>query len=94
MSHNYIIVACSSLFDLSYWESVAFVFRLSLSHITLDIATSEDPNAAEVVKISTGVSYCAEYSHYLMNEPSSGQLYLVRPGNIRSSRECMYGLSC
>ncbi|KAF9453087.1 VID27-domain-containing protein [Macrolepiota fuliginosa MF-IS2] len=32
----------------------------------------QDPNAAEVVKISTG------------------QLYLVRPGNIRSSRECIY----
>ncbi|KAF9009012.1 VID27 cytoplasmic protein-domain-containing protein [Cyathus striatus] len=32
----------------------------------------QDPNAAEVVKIS------------------SGQLYLVRPGNIRSSRECIY----
>ncbi|THH19864.1 hypothetical protein EW146_g1400 [Bondarzewia mesenterica] len=31
-----------------------------------------DPDAAEVVKISTG------------------QLYLVRPGNIRSSRECIY----
>ncbi|TFK55935.1 VID27 cytoplasmic protein [Heliocybe sulcata] len=31
-----------------------------------------DPNAAEVVKISTG------------------QLYLVRPDNIRSSRECIY----
>ncbi|KAF4575034.1 hypothetical protein EYR36_006390 [Pleurotus pulmonarius] len=31
-----------------------------------------DPNAAEVVKISTG------------------QLYLVRPGNIRSSRECIF----
>ncbi|EIN10470.1 VID27 cytoplasmic protein [Punctularia strigosozonata HHB-11173 SS5] len=31
-----------------------------------------DPNAAEVVKISTG------------------QLYLVRPENIRSSRECIY----
>ncbi|KAG7449137.1 VID27-domain-containing protein [Guyanagaster necrorhizus] len=32
----------------------------------------QDPNAAEVVKIS------------------SGQLYLIRPGNIRSSRECIY----
>lgn len=32
----------------------------------------QDPNAAEVVKIS------------------SGQLYLVRPGNIRTSRECIY----
>ncbi|KAM6495830.1 VID27 cytoplasmic domain containing protein [Amanita muscaria] len=32
----------------------------------------QDPNAAEVVKISTG------------------QLYLSRPGNIRSSRECIY----
>ncbi|GLB33876.1 putative VID27-domain-containing protein [Lyophyllum shimeji] len=32
----------------------------------------QDPNAAEVVKISTG------------------QLYLVRPGNIRTSRECIY----
>ncbi|KAI0307163.1 VID27 cytoplasmic protein [Multifurca ochricompacta] len=32
----------------------------------------EDPNATEVVKISTG------------------QLHLVRPGNIRSSRECIY----
>ncbi|EGO01947.1 hypothetical protein SERLA73DRAFT_166460 [Serpula lacrymans var. lacrymans S7.3] len=32
----------------------------------------QDPNAAEVVKIS------------------EGQLYLVRPGNIRSSRECIY----
>ncbi|KIY74067.1 VID27 cytoplasmic protein [Cylindrobasidium torrendii FP15055 ss-10] len=32
----------------------------------------QDPNAAEVVKISTG------------------QLYLARPGNIRSSRECIY----
>ncbi|KAJ8489307.1 hypothetical protein ONZ45_g13633 [Pleurotus djamor] len=32
----------------------------------------QDPNAAEVVKISTG------------------QLYLVRPGNIRSSRECIF----
>ncbi|KAA1466428.1 VID27 cytoplasmic protein [Dentipellis sp. KUC8613] len=32
----------------------------------------QDPNAAEVVKISTG------------------QLYLIRPGNIRSSRECIY----
>ncbi|TFK75851.1 VID27-domain-containing protein [Pluteus cervinus] len=32
----------------------------------------QDPNATEVVKISTG------------------QLYLVRPGNIRSSRECIY----
>ncbi|THV08487.1 VID27 cytoplasmic protein [Dendrothele bispora CBS 962.96] len=32
----------------------------------------QDPNAAEVLKISTG------------------QLYLVRPGNIRSSRECIY----
>ncbi|KAL0949495.1 hypothetical protein HGRIS_009549 [Hohenbuehelia grisea] len=31
-----------------------------------------DPNAAEVVKISTG------------------QLHLVRPGNVRSSRECIY----
>ncbi|ETW83963.1 hypothetical protein HETIRDRAFT_381245 [Heterobasidion irregulare TC 32-1] len=31
-----------------------------------------DPNAAEVVKISTG------------------QLFLLRPGNIRSSRECIY----
>ncbi|VDB85414.1 unnamed protein product [Peniophora sp. CBMAI 1063] len=31
-----------------------------------------DPNAAEVVKISTG------------------QLYLVRPGNVRSERECIY----
>ncbi|KAI0032040.1 VID27 cytoplasmic protein [Vararia minispora EC-137] len=33
---------------------------------------TEDPNAAEVVKIS------------------SGQLFLVRPGTIRSSRECIY----
>ncbi|KAH9999878.1 VID27 cytoplasmic protein [Russula vinacea] len=32
----------------------------------------QDPNATEVVKISTG------------------QLHLVRPGNIRSSRECIY----
>ncbi|KAJ3736290.1 VID27 cytoplasmic protein-domain-containing protein [Lentinula guzmanii] len=32
----------------------------------------QDPNAAEVVKISTG------------------QLYLLRPGNIRTSRECIY----
>ncbi|KAG6811313.1 hypothetical protein H0H92_008025 [Tricholoma furcatifolium] len=32
----------------------------------------QDPNAAEVVKIS------------------AGQLYLVRPGNIRTSRECIY----
>ncbi|KAF8655245.1 hypothetical protein AX16_003149 [Volvariella volvacea WC 439] len=32
----------------------------------------QDPNAAEVVKIS------------------SGQLYLLRPGNIRSPRECIY----
>ncbi|KAI3612188.1 vacuolar import and degradation protein [Moniliophthora roreri] len=32
----------------------------------------QDPNAAEVVKISTG------------------QLFLVRPGNIRSSSECIY----
>ncbi|KAF9567336.1 VID27-domain-containing protein [Agrocybe pediades] len=32
----------------------------------------QDPNAAEVVKIS------------------SGQLFLVRPGNIRTSRECIY----
>ncbi|KAF9534268.1 VID27 cytoplasmic protein [Crepidotus variabilis] len=32
----------------------------------------QDPNAAEVVKIS------------------SGQLYLIRPGNIRTSRECIY----
>lgn len=37
----------------------------------LTILPSEDPNAAEVVKIEMG------------------QLYLVRPGNIRSSRECM-----
>ncbi|KAG5220695.1 VID27 cytoplasmic protein [Salix suchowensis] len=36
------------------------------------LASPDDPNAAEVVKISTG------------------QLYLVRPGNIRSSRECMW----
>ena len=57
----------SSLFDLSYRESVASVSRLSLAHITLDITISEDPNAAEVVKISTGVSYCAEYPHYLMH---------------------------
>ncbi|KAI9508944.1 VID27 cytoplasmic protein-domain-containing protein [Russula earlei] len=32
----------------------------------------QDPNATEVVKISTG------------------QLHLVRPGNVRSSRECIY----
>ncbi|KAJ7047309.1 VID27 cytoplasmic protein-domain-containing protein [Mycena alexandri] len=32
----------------------------------------QDPNAAEVVKIT------------------AGQLYLVRPGNIRTSRECIY----
>ncbi|KAF9075729.1 VID27 cytoplasmic protein-domain-containing protein [Rhodocollybia butyracea] len=32
----------------------------------------QDPNAAEVVKISTG------------------QLFLLRPGNIRTSRECIY----
>ncbi|KAF8238735.1 VID27-domain-containing protein [Tricholoma matsutake] len=32
----------------------------------------QDPNAAEVVKISTG------------------QLYIVRPGNIRTPRECIY----
>lgn len=37
----------------------------------LTLLLSEDPNAAEVVKIEMG------------------QLYLVRPGNIRSSRECM-----
>ena len=37
---------------------------------------TEDPNAAEVVKIEMG------------------QLYLVRPGNIRSSRECMCDLFC
>ncbi|PPQ94030.1 hypothetical protein CVT25_009878 [Psilocybe cyanescens] len=38
----------------------------------MNIFRSQDPNAAEVVKIS------------------SGQLYLVRPGNIRTSRECIY----
>ncbi|KAF8621633.1 hypothetical protein AX15_007651 [Amanita polypyramis BW_CC] len=59
------------LSKLSDWESLASVSRLSLSYVA-DITTSEDPNAAEVVKISTG------------------QLYLVRPGNIRSSRECIY----
>lgn len=58
----------------SHRESVASV---SLSHnrlfrkSTTDYIT-EDANAAELVKISTG------------------QLYLVRPGNIRTSRECMF----
>ncbi|KAG0709694.1 VID27 cytoplasmic protein-domain-containing protein [Suillus ampliporus] len=41
-------------------------------NITYHPGPSEDPNAAEVVKIEMG------------------QLYLVRPGNIRSSRECIY----
>lgn len=53
---NYTLETCSSLFTLSYRKSVALVFRLSLSYITLDTTTSEDPNAAEVVKISTGMS--------------------------------------
>ncbi|KAH9077179.1 VID27 cytoplasmic protein [Lactarius deliciosus] len=38
----------------------------------MNIFRNQDPNATEVVKISTG------------------QLHLVRPGNVRSSRECIY----
>ncbi|KAK2466258.1 hypothetical protein APHAL10511_001900 [Amanita phalloides] len=52
------------------------VWRLCLDYlfslVIFDISKSEDPNAAEVVKISTG------------------QLFLVRSGIIRSSRECIY----
>ncbi|KAJ3559138.1 hypothetical protein NP233_g11340 [Leucocoprinus birnbaumii] len=53
----------------------------------------QDPNAAEVVKISTGADLClcsrvrTSDNHTLHH---LGQLYLVRPGNIRSSRECIY----
>lgn len=58
----------------SHGESVALVSQ-SLSCFFLNLTTNystDDANAAEVVKISTG------------------QLYLVRPGNIRTSRECMF----
>ncbi len=66
---NYTFETCCSLFSLSYRKSVALVFRLSLSYITLDITASEDPNAAEVVKISTGVSQRTVRSECLMKEP-------------------------
>lgn len=53
-------------------------------------ATTEDPNATEVVKISTGkFNQGLIRDHLIISCKSVGQLYLVRPGNIRTSRECM-----
>jgi hypothetical protein len=52
---------------------------------------AEDPNAAEVVKISTGKLVLLV--PLTSTQCVTGQLYIVRPGNIRTAHECMWAFS-
>ncbi|KAF8897591.1 hypothetical protein BD779DRAFT_1491667, partial [Infundibulicybe gibba] len=61
----------STHYLLSSYSTPYLPYTMNIFRSLIGKVTWQDPNAAEVVKIS------------------SGQLYLVRPGNIRTSRECM-----
>ncbi len=54
---------------------------------------AEDPNAAEGALMLPTKSK-QELTCHAVVKISTGQLYLVRPGNIRSSRECMFVSTC